>query len=245
MARHPVSRSAPGAQPLPERPWSWRQTCHDVLFLHWPLPPTDLRALVPAGLEVDAIDGSGWISIVALRLSGVSARHWPAFPGLSRFPQLNVRTYVRHAGRAGVWFFSLDAGSRIVAWFARRRFHLPYYHAAVEVRHAAGRMEYRCRRGSGPAFEAVYGPDGPAAAAAPGSVEHWLTERYCLYSASPSGRLYRAEIHHEPWPLQPADAAVRRNELLHALGITVARPAPLRHFSAGVDIVAWSLERMS
>jgi hypothetical protein len=244
VAPGPASRGEHRPWPLPERPWSWRQRCRDVLFLHWPVAPAGLRALVPDALDIDETAGSGWISVVALRLSGVAARRWPAIPGVSRFPQLNVRTYVRHAGRPGVWFFSVDAGNRIAAWVARRLFHLPYHHAAMAVRRVAGRLEYRSVRAPGPAFEAVYAPAGPAAPAAPGSVEHWLTERYCLYSAAPSGPLYRAEIHHGPWPLQPADAAVRRNELLHALGIAVARPAPLRRFSAGVDIVTWSLERV-
>lgn len=228
--------------PVPDRPWSWRQTCHDVLFLHWPLPPATLRPLVPTALALDEREGSAWISVVALRLSGVTARGWPALPWLSRFAQLNVRTYVRHSERPGVWFFSLDAGNWLAARVARRLFHLPYYHAAIRVRRTDGRVAYHSARSTGPRFEVEYAPTGPAAPPTPDTLEHWLTERYCLYQAAPAGRLYRAEIHHTPWPLQRADATVRRNELVHELGVTLARPAALRSCSPGVDIIAWTPE---
>lgn len=241
--RHPDAAHRPWS--LPTRPWSWRQTCHNVLFLHWPVPAAELRPLVPDALEIDVCAGSAWAGLVALELSGVGARGWPSVPGLSRFPQLNVRTYVQHGDRPGVWFFSLDAGNRVAAWVARRIFHLPYSHARMRVRRTGNRVVYRSARGDGPAFEAEYAPTGPAAPAAPDTLQHWLTERYCLYAASGRGRLYRADITHEPWPLQTADAVVHRNGMFHALGITLARPPVQRHYSPGVQIFAWSPETVA
>ncbi len=228
--------------PLPERSWSWRQTCRDVLSLHWPVPGAVLRPRIPRALELEELGGSAWISVIALRIAALAGRRWRAVPG---FPQLNVRTYVRHGARAGVWFFSLDAGSRIAAWVAHRLFHLPYVHTAMRVRHAGIRLEYRAVRASGATFEAAYAPAGATAAAEPGTPQQWLMERYCLYAERRSGELYRAEIDHAPWPLALADCDLRRNDMLRTLGLPIAGPAPHAYCSPGLDILAWSPERVA
>jgi uncharacterized protein YqjF (DUF2071 family) len=230
---------------LPTRPCAWRQTWHDLLFLHWPVPVASLRALVPPPLDVQQFEGSAWVGVIPFWMSGVTRRGWPGVPGATTFPELNVRTYVSYEGRPGVWFFSLDAASRLAVWAARRLYHLPYEFARMRVRRAGERVEYRSGRSSGEGFEAAYGAAGPPAAAAPGSLEHWLTERYCLYARSARGTLHRAEIHHSPWPLQPAVAEVRRNDMLRVHGIDAPGPAPHVRYAGRMDVVVWPLQRCS
>lgn len=222
-----------------------RQTWHDLLFLHWPVPAAALRSLVPRTLAIEEHSGTAWVGVIPFWMSGVALRHWPALPGLSRFPELNVRTYVALDGRPGVWFFSLDAAHRLAVWTARRWFHLPYVYARMRVRRSGDRVEYESVRPAGPGFAATYGPQGDPEYAAAGTLAHWLTERYCLYAQARSGGLFRAEIQHPPWPLQPATAEVRRNDMLRVHGIAVQGPAPEQHYAHRMQVVVWSPQRIA
>lgn len=195
------------------------QTWHDLLFAHWPLPPEALRPLVPRQLPLDTFEGSCWLGIVPFHMSGVRARWLPALPGLSRFPELNVRTYVNLENKPGVFFFSLDAANLPAVWAARAFYHLPYFHARMTSRTAGEQVEYHSRRFSGSAeFVASYRPLKPIELRQPGTLDRWLSERYCLYTVS-SGNVYRCEIHHSQWPLQDAEAEIPINSMASAAGI--------------------------
>lgn len=243
--RHPaLARVDHRPWALPTHPWTWRQSWRDLLFAHWPVPTAAVRPLVPEALTVQEFDGTSWVGVVPFRMSGVMRRPLPDLPGVSAFPELNVRLYVEADGKPGVWFLSLDATNALAVWAARRFFHLPYFRADVRVGRAAGGHTYAARRRGGPErFEATYGPTGPVDAAAPGTLEHWLTERYCLYAQAPDGTLLRTEVHHVPWPLQPARATVASNTMLDRFGIGAAAPPHLR-YAAGVDVVVWDAERV-
>lgn len=225
-----------------------RQTWHDLLFAHWPLPPERLRSLVPASLRLDTFDGHAWLGVVPFRMSGVAPRAVPALPGLSAFPELNVRTYVTVDDKPGVLFFSLDAASRLAVELARFTFRLPYYHAAMSVaadgagiRYASHRLD---RRGASAELRGRYRPVAPLFRSAAGSLEHFLTERYCLYAPTPKGRLYRSEIHHPPWPLQPAEASLDVNTMATAQGIDLPPGPPLLHFARRLDVFVWPPRRL-
>jgi len=218
---------------------SWR----DLLFAHWPVPAGSLRRLVPAGLTVQEFDGQAWIGITPFVLTGLRPRALPALPGLSRFPEINVRTYVTATDRPGVFFFSLDAGSTLAVIAARTLYALPYYRARISVRADRGRILYDSRRTARRAppaeFAAVYRPTGEVSLARPGTLPHWLTERYCLYAVDRRGGLHRTEIEHAPWPLQPAEAVIQRNTMAAGPGIELPATAPLVHFAARVDVRVW------
>lgn len=221
--------------------WLLAQRWSDLLFAHWPARADEVRALVPHPLELDHFSGTAWVSVTPFHLSGFRMRGLPAVPGLSEFPELNVRTYVTFGGRPGVWFFSLDAGSTLAVWGARAAYHLPYFRASMRCAGSAdGGIEYASRRidraGPPAEFAARYRPVGEVAPAAPGSLDHWLVERYSLYAADRRARLYRADISHRPWPLQPAEATIPRNTMLEAAGITVADQPPRLSFSRRLDV---------
>jgi uncharacterized protein YqjF (DUF2071 family) len=222
-------------------------TWHDLLFAHWPVAASALRPLVPATLELDTFDGAAWIGVVPFRMSGVRVRGTPALPGPGAFAELNVRTYVTDGAKPGVWFFSLDAASRVAVRAARRWFHLPYFDASMTCDEGGGAILYRSRRThveAPPAeFVARYGPSGLDSRATPGSLDHWLTERYCLYAADPGGALLRSEIHHARWPLQPAHAAIHVNSMAAAAGVTLPAGPPRVLFTRRLDVVAWAPER--
>jgi len=221
----------------------------DLLFAHWPIDARVLRALVPAQLPLDSFDGTGWLSIASFYLSHLRSRWLPALPWLSQFPELNVRTYVSLGGKPGVYFFSLDAGSALAVAGARAAYHLPYFNARMTTsRSATGTVAYashRTDRRAGPAdFAARYRPAGSVVRSVPGTLDYWLTERYCLYATDAARRVYRAEIHHHPWPLQDVDAEIETNTMAAAAGIALPPLSPRLSFASLLDVVVWAPSRI-
>jgi uncharacterized protein YqjF (DUF2071 family) len=220
------------------------QTWHDLLFAHWPVASEVLRPLVPAQLPLDPFDGQCWVGVVPFHMSGVRARGLPALPRLSRFPELNVRTYVSLDGEPGVYFFSLDAANLPAVWAARRFYRLPYYHAHMAAEFDGPWIRYDSHRYHGQAeFRGKYRPVGEARLREKGSLEHWLTERYCLYTVEGS-QVHRAQIHHQPWPLQDAEAEIEMNSMALAAGIVPPQDRPLLHFARKLEVLIWPLKRI-
>jgi uncharacterized protein YqjF (DUF2071 family) len=227
--------------PLPSRFWIMRQTWHELLFAHWPMPPEIVRPTLPAGLTLDIFDGQAWVGVVPFHMSGVRLRGCPPVVA-ARFAEVNVRTYVTASSKRGVYFYSLDADSRIAVWLARRAFALPYYQARFNVRRTGEGMSYTTTRTHryAPSGElrVRYRPTGLVYQSQPGTLEHWLTERYCLYAASKRG-LLRGDIHHRQWTLQRAEAEIERETLSRAAGLTVPNHPPLLHYAERLDVLIW------
>jgi uncharacterized protein YqjF (DUF2071 family) len=232
---------------LPRSPWIMAQTWHDLLFAHWRVHPAVLRPLIPGGLELETFDGSAWLGVVPFRMSRIRLRATPALPWLSAFSELNVRTYVTAESKPGVWFFSLDAGNPIAVAIARAWFHLPYFRARMRCVWEHGWLKYRSERthrgAPTAALNVRYQPIGNAFKATRGSLEYFLTERYCLYSAW-RRRLYRGEIHHAAWELQSAEAEFAQNTMATTLGMALLGDAPLLHFARLQEMVAWAPRRI-
>lgn len=237
--------------PLPAGPWTMTQRWCDLLFAHWPIPAEAMRAFVPPTLCLDTFDGEAWIGVVPFHMRNVRPRGLPAVPWLSHFAELNVRTYVTAAdgSKPGVWFFSLDAANPVAVMLARRFFMLPYFNAAMDVKTVGDALYYTSRRthqGAAPAnFMARYRPTGPVYHAAPGTLEHWLTERYALYATDTRGRPFIGEIHHLPWPLQSAMAEFEINDVTGAAGLGLPDVVPLLHFARRLDVLIWPLKRVA
>jgi len=225
------------------------QTWHNLLFAHWPVDAGSLRALIPQGLQLDLYGGQPWVGVIPFRMTNVAPRGIPSIPFVSAFPELNVRTYVTVGGKPGVYFFSLDAGSTVAVAAARMLFGLPYFAARMRLDVSDGEVRYASERepGSGApaAFVGRYRPTGPVEPPLAGTLEHFLTERYCLYRVDDSLHTHRLEVHHEQWPLQVADATIERNTMAEAAGIRLPATAPLLHYAHRMDMVAWAPYRVS
>lgn len=221
-----------------------RQTWHDLLFAHWPIEAGRLRSLVPPQLPLELFAGTGWLTLAPFHMSGIRARGLPAMAKLSRFPELNVRTYVTRDGKPGVFFFSLDAASLTAVRAARALYRLPYFHARMSVAEKKGWIHYSCARvNSGAEFRGRYRPIAPVQRHQPGSLAHWLAERYCLYTVSRE-KVFRGEIHHLPWPLQDAELEVEVNTMGEASGILLSAQAPLLHFAKKLEVLLWPLRQI-
>ncbi|HZO17608.1 MAG TPA: DUF2071 domain-containing protein [Gemmatimonadaceae bacterium] len=224
-------------------PWVMHQRWTNVLFAHWSVATEALRPLVPSSLEIDTFNGEAWVGVLPFHMSNVRPRGIPPLPGVSAFHELNVRTYVRRNGRPGVWFFSLDASNALAVRAARAAVSLPYFDASMLMRvQADGSIHYRSdrtHRGARPAgFEATYRGEGPVRPAEPGTLEHFLVERYVLFSEAPTGMI-DVKIAHEAWPLQRAVARIVRNTMGDAAGITLSGDPRHLHYGARVDVRTW------
>ncbi|MPZ20499.1 MAG: DUF2071 domain-containing protein [Luteitalea sp.] len=234
---------------MPRGPWIMRQTWHDLLFAHWAVDPPRLAAVIPPRLELDVFDGRAWLGVVPFRMTNVAPRGVPALPWLSAFPELNVRTYVRIGEKPGVYFFSLDASNRPAVSVGRALFRLPYHWASMHVEQRGDEIHYVSQRHGSRAARlvATYRPAGPVFHAREGSLEYFLTERYCLYTVDAKGKTFTVDIHHPPWPLRAASAEIFVNTMADPIGLQLAAPAdavagaPVLHFAKRQDMVSWRL----
>jgi len=217
----------------------WRK----LLFMHWEVDEASLRTLLPPRLTVDTFDGRAYIAIVPFTMTGIRWSYTPEVPWISAFHELNVRTYVTLDGNEpGVWFFSLDAARLLAVWAARTAFFLPYHHAFMRMNVDDERIDYVSRRLAAPNgtafFRGVYGGGAHLPRSAPGTLEYFLTERYCLYAASPRGTLLRARIWHSPWPLQEGLASDFESDLVEVAGLPRPKGDPLLHYADYLSV--WS-----
>jgi uncharacterized protein len=229
--------------PMAPAPWVMTQTWHNLLFAHWPVDRAVLREKIPAAFALDEFAGEAWLGIVPFQMTNVAPRGVPALPWVSAFPELNVRTYVRVGGVPGVYFFSLDAANPLAVGVARAAAHLPYFTARMNCDERDGWIEYESHRTSASApvaeFVARYRPTGHALPPLRGTLDYFLTERYCLFTLNASSETLRLDIHHPPWPLQHAEATISVNTMAAAAGIQLADRAPVLHFAKRQDMVAW------
>ena len=233
--------------PVPTSPWIQGQTWDHLLFAHWRVDEEQLRALVPPQLPIDTFDGSAWLGVTPFKVSGLRVRGTLPVPVLSTFLELNTRTYVKLDDKPGIYFFSLDCESPIAVEAARRTYRLPYYRARMSAERRGDWVEYSSSRSEGAStphvFRGRYRPTGVSSPPQHGTLEHFLTERYCLYTLDERQDVARADIHHPPWPLQPAEAEIAENTMAPE-GLELPDDEPLCHYSERQDVVIWPLARV-
>ena len=232
-------RQRPTGLPLMRQYWG------KLLFMHWPVPPELLRPLLPPQVQIDTWEGQAWIAVVPFTMWGIRASFLPPIPGTSAFHELNVRTYVHYDGKPGVWFMSLDAAHRLAVWGARTFYHLPYFNANMELQQTGATISYGSQRTDAPPaeFQARWTIGDAYPTAQPGSLEFFLTERYCLYTVN-DAQLYRARIFHEPWALRRATLHESHSTMLESHGIATPAAPPLLHYAEELGVDIWPLRRV-
>jgi uncharacterized protein YqjF (DUF2071 family) len=233
-------RERPVGRPIMHQNWG------KLLFMHWRFDAKLLRPLIPAQLEIDTFDGSAWIGVVPFTMWGIRASFLPAIPGTSAFHELNVRTYVHHRGVPSVWFLSLDAANRLAVWGARTFYHLPYFNAQMSLTQTGNTISYssvrKDRRGEPAELQAIWTIGDTLPAALPDSLDFFLTERYCLDTEN-NGKLYRARIHHQPWPLRKAELNSLDSTMIESHGLTILDGDPLLHYCEELSVeIFWLKE---
>ena len=232
---------------VPSKNWIMRQTWKNVLFAHWPILPERLRSSIPSSLDIDTYQQMAWLGVVIFEIEGIYFRGLPPISVVFSFPEVNLRTYVQHKGKPGVFFLSLDVGNWASLAISKRWYHLPYCKAKISYRketpftvkvcvteivklplHSKGVLQTDLRS---------YFPEE-------GTIDHWLTERYCLYSVDRKGNIYCGDIHHKPWSLQKAQAVLSNNTLPAPFGINISVDEPILHFSKGLDALFWNIKKI-
>ena len=245
----PFLQTAHRPWPMPQGAWRLRQRWSRLLFAHWPMRPADVQAKLPDGLRIDTLDGAAWLGVVPFMMDRVRFRtvgeHAFGVPSATAFPELNLRTYVVGPdGRAGVYFFSLDAGSLLAVAGARVAFGLPYLWAAMQERVEDGVVHYRSRRLLGPPARFAASFRSLGRAAPEDDLRRFLTERYALFTRR-FGRVQIGEIHHRPWLLEEAEAEIQCNELPGSFGFTLPNRPPVLHYSEAIEMQAWLPRRVA
>jgi uncharacterized protein YqjF (DUF2071 family) len=232
-------RTRPHGFPLMQQYWG------KLLFAHWWLPPELVRPLIPPQLQLDLWEGRAYVGVVPFTMWGIRASFLPPIPGTSAFHELNVRTYVHYNGLPGVYFLSLDAAHRLAVWGARNFYYLPYFNADMDLQQTGREIRYRSTRTDEPpaALAARWTIGEPLPEAQPGTLEFFLTERYCLYVAR-DGELYRSRIFHPPWPLHSATLNEWQSTMLEAHGLAQPESDPLLHYAEEICADIWPLRRV-
>jgi uncharacterized protein len=235
-----VLRARPSGPSLIHQSWG------KLLFIHWAIDAELLRPLIPSQLSIDTFDGKAWIGVVPFTMWGIRASFLPPIPGISAFHELNVRTYVQYNGVPGVWFFSLDAANSLAVWGARQFYHLPYFNAEMSLEQQENTIRYSSKRhdarGAAAELNTAWTIGEPLARARPGSIEFFLTERYCLYSYH-RDRLYRSRIFHQPWPLRTAVLDSYQSTMIESLRLTTPKGEPLLHYAESIAVGIWPLKK--
>jgi len=234
-----IDRLTPQARP--SEPYIAAQRWHSALFLHWPLPAEALRRHVPKRLSIDTFGGDAWLSAVLFTVTGARLRPFPAVPVLSTFQEVNLRTYVHLDGKdPGSWFFSCDASSLLACLVGRAAVNLPYFPARTRRTLVGDEHRYESKRvklGKPRAeLSAAWRSSGALVEAPAGSLEHFLTQRFIVYSPSARTRLWRQQVHHPAWPLFPAEVLALEQTLDEAHQLPFLPKRPVAHYSPGVDV---------
>jgi uncharacterized protein YqjF (DUF2071 family) len=250
MREDPIG--APGdPQPLPPGHWVLTQRWNDLLFAHWPVPASSLAALIPEGLQVDTFQDTAWLGIMPFWMDKVKVRGLPPILGARSFPDLSLRTYVREkrTGAPGVCCLSLDSSNLLAVAAGRAIYRLPYHWAEMRLEQRTERefsFYSRRRFADRPVvFKARYrglGPSRKLAESRLGTLEYFLTERYCLFSSNGAGQIIRANLHHASWPLEEAEAEIEQNDLAAVLGIKLPDLEPVLHYSRQLAVYIWPAE---
>ncbi|KKI92857.1 hypothetical protein WQ54_06630 [Bacillus sp. SA1-12] len=234
--------------PLPSKKYIMRQTWRNLLFLHWPIPIEKLRPHIPSALQIDTFNGSAWLGIILFVIDGIFPFGVSSLSLTPRFPEINVRTYVKCNGKPGIYFMSIDVGNWASLKIAKKWYRLPYHSAEISFRKEGQTFHCQSRRKGYEhtpiVFKSKYVPISGVYFPKEGTLDHWLTERYCLFSSHNGINIYCGEIHHRPWPLQKAEIELGINTLFTPYQFDLSGVNPIAHFSTGVDSLMWNIKKI-
>jgi len=186
------------------------------------------------------------VGTIPFMMKNIRPRLTIPLPGISNFPEFNVRTYVKRNGKSGILFLTLDAKSRITCFYAPRAYGLPYNYSKGKVIVQGETHRWNTIRPDGThAFSGFCSPIGSECIAQPNSLEEFLFEKYCLYVTN-KNRLFIANVQHDPWLYREGRATILENDLTDSfnLDISDSLKPDLVHMAKGVKVFTWSNERV-
>ncbi|MCJ8008320.1 YqjF family protein [Lederbergia wuyishanensis] len=232
--------------PLPSKYWLMRQRWSDVLFMHLPIQPEKLQPYIPSPIEIDIFDGTAWLGVIVFNISGIYPRGFHNVSIRPAFPEINLRTYVKCNNKPGIYFLSLDVDDWTSYTLAKKWLHVPYYPAKISFQKNRQSFHFESvrNRESPIICKGSYTPKSEIFFPKKMTLDHWLTERYCFFSQDQRSNMYCLDIHHQPWPLQKADAVVHTNDLFNPFHFDITNESPIFHYSQGLDALIWNIKKM-
>lgn len=224
--------------PVPATSWSYYQEWNRVIFLHWEVDYEQLRQLVPADLEIDLIDGKPWVSLIAFTMENIRPKHLPSFSPISTFDEINIRTYVKSNGKAGVHFLSIEGGKKLSCTLAELMSELPYRYS-----HMSRSKNHFDSNNS--IFKDHFSVDFKLEndVKEKSKLDRWLTERYALFQDGSLG-INKFEIHHLEWPIKNIRLKNLQYDYSRFSHLFSGNPDKV-HYSEGVKVVAWGKEKQT
>lgn len=217
---------------LPDGNWKYYQEWNNAIFLHWKTDLDTLRTFVPAGIEIDLFEGHPWISLVAFTMDRVRMQNLPSFSPLSNFDEINIRTYVKHHNKSGVYFLSIEGGTRASCKLAKALSGLPYRYSRMK------RLEQRYS-----SYNEAFSDKLDISYDIGQRIENktrrdkWLTERYALFLDDRRG-INEFDIHHIEWPINQIQLTALNVQYARFANILTGAPHSA-HYSTGVQVIGW------
>ena len=228
---------------FPNLPWIMKQTWHDLLFAHYPVKLELLQKLVPPVFQLDSYNGIGWVGVVPFHVQNHRVRLLPPIPGFDRFAQINIRTYVTVNGKRGVYFIRVHMNHLIAGVLAKTFYYMPFQAAIVKMEQSDRYINFCSIKSKQIEFQCHYTPISESKLAEKASFEHWLVERYSMYSLNRKGEVMRSDILHNYWPLQLAEGEITNHSILLNEGIQVANNEPILHYAKKMEAMLWPVVR--
>lgn len=221
---------------LPLGNWKFYQEWNNAIFMHWQVNLHELEKFVPKELEIDLYDGKPWVSLVAFTMEKIRPRNLPAFPPISDFDEINIRTYVKSNNKTGVYFLSIEGGNKLSCKIAKGISELPYRYSRMKRsnhQYVSNNPETNDKL----KVKFLVGSD----------IEHkngldrWLTERYALFQDAEKS-INEYEIHHIEWPIK--DIELRHLDFDYPVFKKLIENKPAKiQYSKGVQVIAWGKNR--
>lgn len=231
-AKHLLTHTSHRPWELPKEGWKYYQEWNEAIFLHWQVNFEELQELVPPALEIDLFDGKPWVSFVAFTMEKIRPRYLPAFPPISYFHEINIRTYVKSGSKTGVYFLSMEGSKRLSCLVAKGVSGLPYRYSEM-AREAGSFSSYN------PVFNDHFSVNYKIGKKVAEKEEllNWLTERYALFQDS-AEFIHEFDVHHVPWPVQEIEIEKLSLSYPRFEKLLAGEP-PIQHYSPGVQVLAW------
>ncbi len=216
---------------LPRKKWNFYQEWNEPVFLHWEVEPDIIKGMIPKNVELDTLHGKAWVSLVPFQIS-IKPRYLPSFPPISSFNEINLRTYVKHEGKTGVYFLQIEGEKALSCWIARLTSGLPFLHS--KIRRSKSRIIAQNEKLDS-ALEIDYQP--LEFIANPSSTDLWLSERYALF-VERNQEIFTYEVHHLPWKLHKVDVHAGKISYPKYGNILQGEPQ-ITHYSPGTQVIAF------
>lgn len=217
---------------IPDENWKFYQEWNNVIFLHWEVHLEELKKFVPEELEIDLFQGKAWVSVVAFTMEKIRPKFLPAFPPISTFDEINVRTYVRFGSKTGVYFLSVEGGKSLSCKIAKGISELPYRYSKIKRtknQYQSINSEYNDE------FDLQFLIGEKIKEKKP--LDIWLTERYALFQDTKKS-INEFEIHHLEWPIREIE--IKNLRVKYARFDKLIRNKPDKiQYSRGVKVIAW------